>query len=91
MKIADIHIRNFKAIRNMHIRNIENALILVGQNNTGKTTVLDAVRAVGGEYVFGPEDFGEDNANIEIAVSLEFTEEDMEQLHQKGIVSRYRR
>ena len=40
MKITDLYIHNFKFIHNMQIRNIENALILVGQNNTGKTTVL---------------------------------------------------
>ena len=57
MKITDLYIHNFKFIHNMQIRNIENALILVGQNNTGKTTVLDAVRAVGGEYEITPEDF----------------------------------
>ena len=50
MKITQLHIRNFKSIHHMHLEDIENALILVGQNNTGKTTVLDAVRAVGGDY-----------------------------------------
>ena len=54
MKITDIHIRNFKSIRDVHIQDIENALILVGQNNTGKTTVLDAIRAAGGVYPVGP-------------------------------------
>ena len=49
----------------MHIHDIENALILVGQNNTGKTTVLNAVRAAGGDYRICPEDFEEDGANIE--------------------------
>lgn len=91
MKIADLHIQNFKSIRDMHIRNIENALILVGQNNTGKTTVMDAIRAVGGEYRICPEDFGEDGANIEISIALEFSAEDLELLHKKGIVSKYRR
>ena len=91
MKITDMYIHNFKFIHNMQIRNIENALILVGQNNTGKTTVLDAVRAVGGEYEITPEDFGEDGANIEISVTLEFTPEDLELLHRGGMVSQYRR
>lgn len=91
MKIADLHIQNFKSIHDMHIQDIENALILVGQNNTGKTTVLDAIRAAGGDYQIRPEDFGEDGANIEITVSLAFTEEDMELLYQKGVVSKYRR
>ena len=91
MKITNLHIRNFKAIRSMQIHDIENALILVGQNNTGKTTVLDAIRAVGGEYVIQPMDFGEDNANVEIDVTLECSKEDLERLHRRGIVSKYRR
>lgn len=91
MNIAAIHIRNFKSIRDMHIDDIENALILVGQNNTGKTTVLDAIRAAGGEYQIQPDDFGEDHANIEISISLEFEEEDLEQMYKRGMVSRYRK
>ncbi len=91
MKISDIHIHNFKSIHDMHIPDIENALILVGQNNTGKTTVLDAVRAVGGEYRITPEDFGEAGAKIRIQVSLSFTEEDLEQLRRRGVVSQYRK
>lgn len=90
MKISKLHIRNFKAIRDMQIDGIESALILVGQNNTGKTTVLDAIRIAGGDQV-RPEDFGEDHANIEISVTLEFTDADLEQLFRKGAVSKYRR
>lgn len=44
MQFTRIRIKNFKSIRDMEIRDIENALILVGKNNTGKTSVLDAVR-----------------------------------------------
>ena len=91
MKISNLHIRNFKSIHDMHLKNIENALILVGQNNTGKTTVLDAIRAVGGDYTICQEDFWEDGANIEITVSLSFTEEDLSLLRRKGVVSQYRR
>lgn len=91
MKIKELCIQNFKSIRHMHIQDIENALILVGQNNTGKTTVLNAVRAAGGDYRICPEDFEEDGANIEITVSLEFTGKDLDLLRQKGVVSRYRK
>ena len=55
MKIDYLKITNFKSIREMTLENIEDALILVGKNNTGKTVVLDAVRAITGQY--GP---GED-------------------------------
>lgn len=83
MQITDLWIRNFKSIRSMYIENIENALILVGQNNTGKTVVLDALRAVIGNYEIGEEDFLEDYPNIEIRVSLKIQEEDLKRFHKK--------
>lgn len=91
MKLTELTIRNFKSIRNIRIADVENALILVGQNNTGKTTVLDALRAVEGTYHIGAEDFNEDSANIEIGISLEITEEDLVVLQKNGVISQYRR
>lgn len=91
MKITDLRIQNFKSIRDMYIPDIENALIIVGQNNTGKTTVLEAIRAAGGEYAIGPDDFGEAGATIKIRVTLSFTDADMELLHRGGVVSQYRK
>ena len=87
MQIIDLWIRNFKSIRDMHIGGIENALILVGKNSTGKTAVLDAIRAASGDYVVREEDF----PNIEIRVSLKIEEEDLKRLHRRGSVSPYRR
>ncbi len=91
MQIKSLTITNFKSIRQMHIPDIENALILVGQSNTGKTTVLDAIRAVGGAYAIRPEDFNEDGSNIEIAVSIEYTIGDLRQMQDMGLVSSYHR
>lgn len=91
MKLSSLQIRNFKAIREISIRNVENALILVGQNNTGKTTILDAVRAAVGAYRIHPEDFGADLANIEITISLEFSDGDLAQMQRSGVVSQYKR
>ena len=91
MKLTGIHIKNFKAIHEMKIDSIENALILVGQNNTGKTTILEAIRAAFGDYHISAEDFDGDCANIEMDLSLEFSIEDLKWLHQNGIVSQYKR
>ena len=91
MRIIDMRISHFKSIKEMHIKDIENALILVGQNNTGKTTILDAVRAVGGVYQMKPEDYDRDGANIEIAMSIAFFDKDFIQMQQNGIISKYRR
>lgn len=91
MQIKSIRIKNFKSIRDMEIINIENSLILVGKNNTGKTVVLDAIRAVMGNYVVCKTDFNERKQNIEIRMTLDITEEDLQQFHAHGIVSRYKR
>jgi len=75
----------------MRIEEIENALILVGKNNTGKTSVVDALRAAFGIYRVTEADFNEKRQNIEIGLSLEITKEDMHMLHQLGKVSMYKR
>ena len=91
MQIKFLNIRNFKSIRELKIRDIEKSLILVGKNNTGKTIVLDAIRAVFGHYIVKETDFNERRQNIEIAMTLEITEEDLRQFHVHGIVSAYKR
>ena len=90
MKISRLTIRNFKSIRELNIENIENALILVGKNNTGKTVVADAIRTVAGSYTVTEMDFNDLDKDIEIHMSLEITEEDLQQLHIRGIVSTQR-
>ncbi len=91
MQIKSLHIENFKSIRKLTISDIENALILVGKNNTGKTVVIDAIRAVTGNYTVRENDFNEKKQNIEIAMVLTITEEDLHQFHAHGIVSSYKR
>lgn len=91
MKVIWIRIQNFKSIRDLEISDIENTLLLVGQNGVGKTCILDAIRAAGGAYTFQPTDFNEKKQNIEINVCLEITGEDLERLHEKRIVSQYKR
>ncbi|MCI8853135.1 MAG: AAA family ATPase [Lachnospiraceae bacterium] len=91
MQLVRIHIKNFKSVRDLCISDIENALILVGKNNTGKSSVLDAICLAGGVYQVKPEDFNERQQNIEIQVSLKITPEDLKILHAHGIVSVYKR
>ena len=91
MQIKSIHIKNFKSIRDLSVCDVENALILVGKNNTGKTVVLDAIRAVSGDYEVRDTDFNEKKQNIEIGMALDITEEDLRLFHVHGIVSSYKR
>lgn len=91
MQIKFLSIKNFKSIRKLEIQDVENALILVGKNNTGKTVVLDAIRAVTGDYVVPEKAFNEKKQNIEIGMVLEIKEEDLQQFHANGLVSAYKR
>lgn len=91
MQITALHIRNFKSIRDLKIDSIENALILVGQNNTGKTSILDAVRTALGTCPITDLDYNEKKQNIEITITLAITEEDLRLFHAYGIVSQYKR
>lgn len=91
MQIHFLRIRNYKSIRDLEIQEIENALILVGKNNTGKTVVLDAIRAVTGNCEILEADFNEKKQNIEISMILDITEEDLRLFHTHGIVSSYKR
>ena len=91
MQIKSLHIQNFKSIREVCINDIENSLILVGKNNTGKTVVLDAIRIVMGYYVPKHSDFNEKKQNIEIGMALEISEEDLLRFHANGVVSSYKR
>lgn len=91
MQFVRLRIKNYKVIRDMEIRDMENALILVGKNNTGKTSVLDAVRVMAGVEELTKADFNEAKQNVEIEVTLQITGEDRRMMHQAGIVSRYKR
>ncbi len=91
MQIQSLCIRNFKSIRELEIQDVENSLILVGKNNTGKTAVLDAIRVVTGHYTVAEQDFNEKKQNIEIDIVLSITEEDLQQFHGRGVVSNYKR
>ena len=91
MQLTYLHIHNFKSIRDMEIRDIDRALILVGKNNTGKTSILDAVCAVCGCYQVQETDFNEREQAIRIDASFSISGEDLALFHRMGIVSQYRR
>ena len=85
MEIKYLSIKNFKSIRHMEISDIQNALILVGKNNTGKSSILHALRAVEGSYEISLDDFNETMQNIEIGFILSVTEEDLHIFHKNQV------
>lgn len=45
MKLIEVKIENFRGIRSLHIT-LDGLTVLIGENNTGKSTVLEAIRLV---------------------------------------------
>ncbi|NJK93204.1 MAG: DUF2813 domain-containing protein [Blastochloris sp.] len=45
MKLIEIKIQNFRGIRSLHLQ-LDNLTVLIGENNVGKSTVLEALRVV---------------------------------------------
>lgn len=91
VKISVLTIDNFKSVRHLEIKDIDNAFILVGKNSTGKTVVLDAIRLVAGMYEVKDENFNVNRESIEISVTLDIDEEDLELLHDRGVVSKFKK
>ena len=62
MKLRAVHIQNFRGIKNLELT-VDDLMVLVGENNTGKTAILHALRLCLRELgprkrvVFDPFDF----------------------------------
>lgn len=88
MKISYLKIQNYKSIRELEITELENALILVGKNNTGKTAVIDAILVATGNHIPRQNEFLDHQKSIDISMTIEFTPEDLAYYHSRGIVSK---
>lgn len=90
MKIVYLKIVNFKSIRDLEINDMENSLILVGKNSTGKTSVIDAILSAAGLRQVYANEFLEPGKPIEISMKISFTDEDLQYYYTKGILSKIR-
>ncbi len=52
--ISQLDIQAFRGIRNLDLENLANVNVLVGANNSGKTSVLEAIR-----FLSNPQDMGQ--------------------------------
>lgn len=91
MKINYLKIENYKSIRSLVIEEVENVLILVGKNNTGKTVVIDAIRVVSEDCEIKDTDFLDRTKPIIITMKVELDESDLLTYHNRGIVSKYKK
>lgn len=59
MKITEVHVRNFRLLRDVSVRLDESSTVVVGRNNSGKTSLGEVVKRIFGSKgaVFRMEDF----------------------------------
>lgn len=88
MRITYLKICNYKSIRQLVIQDIENALILVGKNNTGKTAVIDAVLTAAGIRKPADWEYLDPGKPISISLQFELSDIDLQYYHSKGILSK---
>lgn len=88
MKISYLKITNYKSIREMEINEVENALILVGKNNTGKSAVIDAILLSMGHHTVSSMEFLDPNKPITVSLYLEFSETDLVEFHHRNVLNK---
>jgi putative ATP-dependent endonuclease of the OLD family len=74
MQIKSISINNFRSIENQTITDINNALILIGKNNSGKSSVITSIRAFFKQYSIEATDFPSNIEEIQIKITFEIQE-----------------
>lgn len=78
MKIKSINIKNFRSLNNVSIITPkDDILVLIGQNNVGKSAVINALRLFYGDYKLTTGDFCRSNPNEQIEIELEFVFDDI--------------
>ena len=87
MQIRQLCIRNYKLFKEHRLPNLENALILVGKNSTGKTAVLEMIRAIAGDNQISTEDFRNPEIPVTAEVVLELTEDDLQMFYNRRLLS----
>ncbi len=91
MKICQLSIKNFKSINELTLHDIDNAMIIVGKNSTGKSSILDAILAITGLYKIREDDYAGVDKPVEITVVLEIEEDDLLYLQSRYVISRYKK
>ena len=80
MKIGKIHIENFRSIKKQTIDNINDALILIGKNNAGKSAIINSIRVFWGDLALEKGDFYKDSKKILIECKFDISDEYLENL-----------
>lgn len=80
MYLQKIRLQNFRCFRGPQVVEFNKGLnVLVGENDSGKTAIIDAIRIVMGTtdqswYRIEPTDFHQEQKDVDICISLKFSD-----------------
>ena len=89
MKIKKLSVKNFRSLKNLEIEFNDDITCIVGENDAGKTSILDCIRAFSDSetlYKIDPDDFYKngDYTEEEIVIKLELSNGvEIEKIYQK--------
>lgn len=87
MKIISIKVRNFRSLKDVEISCDQyDVWTLIGQNNSGKSAFIDAIRLFYGDIKLKTEDFYRhrgDSEPVEITISYKLTDDEYDLLPEK--------
>ncbi len=90
MRFTYLKIENYKSIEMMEINDVESAMILVGRNSTGKSSIIDAILLATGNSGIMKHEFLDENKSIDISLKFEVSEDDLNSFYERGIISKTR-
>lgn len=74
MKIKKLKVKNFRSLKDLEIEFNENITCIVGENDAGKSSILDCIRIFSNDYYIDKEDFSkngeEQESTIEVSLHL---------------------
>lgn len=71
MKMVNVQIENYRSIENIDI-NIDNIIALIGENNAGKSNIMNAIRLFFSDESAQLDDFYNKDNNLEIKIKIKF-------------------
>jgi len=70
MKIEKLIVKNFRSLKSIDVRFEKNITCLIGENDAGKTAILDAIRVFSDSYQIEEDDFHNRETSIELELLL---------------------
>lgn len=77
MKIKNLYFENYRNLSGLSISFNEDISYIVGENNIGKSNILNAINSILGNYKFNEQDFCDSEKTIKIEIILTLSDDEI--------------